>query len=347
MFRFLARPRSGRGRWAFARLLCFAVPFFAATLAAPAVAKSIVDQPGQFRVWLPGDFRILRHGRDRDRAVAGQLAYEFKAVSAKGNIKVFAQSSYKADPSIDFMKQFAYMEYEVRREKLYKWLRPVGGPQRGSAGRITQFWRYYDAVGQRDKTVQPYRLLAFVAFDRPIRRLYTVTIAAQTDVFDQNRTRLMTILRSFRPYVAPPHKVGKKRPLRRISLRGKLRVRRNGLVVAKKIVKRAVAQSGRRGVARPLARAVARPAAGKGRAAVVRKPAPKAKGAAKPAAAQSKQRAAARKPEPKKPAAKKPAPKKAPSKKAPSKKAPSKKPAAKKEPAPLKDAKKPAKKGKS
>jgi hypothetical protein len=310
------------------------------------VAKTIIDQPGQFRVWLPADFRILRHGRDHDRAVAGQLAYEFKAVSAKGNIKVFAQSTYKADPSIDFMKQFAYMEYEVRREKLYKWLRPVARPQRGSAGRITQFWRYYDALGQREKTIQPYRLLAFIAFDRPIRRLYTVTIAAQADVFDQNRTRLMNILRSFRPYIAPPHKVGKKRPLRRISLKGKLRVRRNGLVVAKKIVKRAVAPSGRRPVARPLARAVARPAAGNGR-----KPTTKGKGAATPATAQSKQSAAARKPEPRKPEPRKPEPRKPASKKPASKPAPKKplpkKPATKKEPAPRKDAKKPAKKGKS
>ena len=208
-----------------------------ALLTGTALAKTVLDQPGQFRIEFPDDFKVLRHGR----APNEPKSYFLRVESAASNLKIFAHSTFRTDPSYDFGKHFGAWEKTAIARGWYKWLKPVTPPKRVNAGKVSRavaFYRVYDGLSQRDKTVQPYRLITLVSHNRELKRVFALTVAAHSDLFAKNRPRIQAIMQSFQPYLhAAPHKPGAAKPgvpLKRVSVKGLFKTKKTGLVVATK-----------------------------------------------------------------------------------------------------------------
>jgi hypothetical protein len=194
---------------------------FAATGSAP--AKMIANQPGRFQIDLPDEFQVVKHGR-----VPGEHAYMLLARSKKGNVKLFAKSLDHADPTVDLGKHLALWEKLVRQRGVYSTLRRTGKLVR-KRGLIAQMYR---AEGPRMRYRHPFVVYVGVSIDRRAKRVYTLSVASEAAFYAKNRVRLLRLARSFRPYYGVAHVKNLRHSKKRISLRGKLRAQKSGLVTS-------------------------------------------------------------------------------------------------------------------
>jgi hypothetical protein len=306
-----------------------ALALISALSAPTAFAKTVLDQPGQFQIDLPDGFKVVRHGRAPDDS----KSYMLRAESPAGNFKVFARSTPNAAPSFDFGTHFSKWEKTATSRGWYKWLKPVGAAKAvksNKAADVTAFFRVYDGLSQRHKTVQPYRLITLASHNPKLKRVYTLTIAAHSDLYAKDKARIRSIVGSFKPLLgAAPHKPEGKKPgvpLKKVSVKGLLKTKRSGLVVptrqGKQLAKQVAAgkpeKKGLKGLKvakgpavtkRPAVTVIKRPALKKAAAlkkSVVKKPVVKKPVVKKPAV----KKPAVKKPVVKKPAVKKPVVKK-------------------------------------
>ena len=192
-----------------------------------AEARTVSDQPGAYQVDLPDDFRVLRHGRMPDQPGG----YLLRAQSLVGNVKMIIFSVPRGDPSIDYLKMYRTWEERVVRLKLVSNLKPVTGLIRANRAGQTAFVRAYDGVARRNTTQQLYRYLVTISHSQATRRLYTVILASQADYFKDNRARVLALANGFRPLLAVATKpTASNRPIKRVSLRGRLLVSKTGKV---------------------------------------------------------------------------------------------------------------------
>ena len=200
----------------------------AGSLASASTAHAgIVNQPGRFRIDLPPDFRVVKHGR-----VANSPSYMLLAHSKLGNVKLYIQSAPHPDPTIDLAKHMNLWASSVRKLGIYGTLHPIGTPHRDHA-MMTQV---FAATARRVRTNQPYTVYVGITLDRTTKRVYTFSVASQTSFFHKNKARLLGLARAFRPYHGETiaRRPGQLLKGKRVSLRGRLIKQPSGLIVSRK-----------------------------------------------------------------------------------------------------------------
>lgn len=186
-----------------------------------ATAKTIANQPGRFQIELSDDLEVVKHGR-----VPTEDAYMLIARSKRGNVKLFAKAATHRDPTVDLGKHLAAWEKMVRERGVYSSLRRSGKFVRRKA-LLAQMYR---AEGTRVHKKHPYIVYVGISLDRKAERLYTFSVGSEASFFKANRARLFKLARTFRPYYGTSHAKNIRHSKKRISLRGKLKARRDGRV---------------------------------------------------------------------------------------------------------------------